>query len=252
MRPEEVWRRDRSLPSDLLIVDCDRDTSHRLKSMFLARIERLLQRRRGRIGSESKQAGRVVPWFQVKGDKTLRLHYDLNEGSTVVDLGGYEGQWTSDIFAMYGCTILVFEPMKEYAENIRKRFARNAKIKIFDFGLSSENKIASLGVDADSSSLYKQSKLTTSVSLVKASEFFTRAGIETIALMKINIEGGEYDLLDHLIETGFVSRIDNIQVQFHDFVAEAESRMVRIQERLSQTHAITYQYPFVWENWRKL
>ncbi|TMA87233.1 MAG: FkbM family methyltransferase, partial [Deltaproteobacteria bacterium] len=98
----------------------------------------------------------------------------------------------------------------------------------------------------------KQSKLTTSVSLVKASEFFTRAGIETIALMKINIEGGEYDLLDHLIETGFVSRIDNIQVQFHDFVAEAESRMVRIQERLSQTHAITYQYPFVWENWRKL
>ena len=75
--------------------------------------------------------------------------------------------------------------------------------------------------------------------------------IERIDLMKMNIEGGEYDLLDHLIETGFIRNIENIQVQFHDFVPEAKQRMMKIQKELSKTHRLTYQYIFVWENWRR-
>jgi hypothetical protein len=40
-----------------------------------------------------------------------------------------------------------------------------------------------------------------------------------------------------------------IQVQFHDFVADADRRMAAIQSRLRATHHTTYQYPYVWENW---
>ena len=36
------------------------------------------------------------------------------------------------------------------------------------------------------------------------------------ALMKINIEGGEFELLERLLETRLISRIENIQVQFHN------------------------------------
>ena len=68
--------------------------------------------------------------------------------------------------------------------------------------------------------------------------------------MKINIEGAEYDLLEHLIDTGLISNIHNIQVQFHDFVSNAEQRMIMLQKELEKTHGLTYQYPFVWENWR--
>ena len=67
--------------------------------------------------------------------------------------------------------------------------------------------------------------------------------------MKINIEGAEYDLVEHLIDTKLVEIIRNIQVQFHDFVPNAESRMRKIQEKLRITHSISYQYRFVWENW---
>jgi hypothetical protein len=67
--------------------------------------------------------------------------------------------------------------------------------------------------------------------------------------MKINIEGGEYDLLDHLIETGWIRRIRDVQIQFHDFVSGATQRMHHIQAALKNTHHTTYQYPFVWENW---
>jgi hypothetical protein len=43
--------------------------------------------------------------------------------------------------------------------------------------------------------------------------------------------------------------VSNVQVQFHDFVPDAERRMRRIQEKLGKTHSLTYQYLFVWENW---
>lgn len=43
---------------------------------------------------------RARPWFRDQGDSTLRLDYDLNADSLVVDVGGYLGQWSSDIFAM--------------------------------------------------------------------------------------------------------------------------------------------------------
>lgn len=102
----------------------------------------------------------------------------------------------------------------------------------------------------DGSSLFLQGKHTAEVTLVGAADFIRDNNIRGIDLMKINIEGAEYDLLEHLIDTGFVEHIKNIQVQFHDFVPNAEQRMRRIQQRLQQTHSLTYQYPFVWENWK--
>src|SRR5438477_4586077 len=46
---------------------------------------------------------RVIAWREINGDRTLRLSYDLSENDVVFDVGGYEGQWASDIYAMYGC-----------------------------------------------------------------------------------------------------------------------------------------------------
>jgi hypothetical protein len=73
--------------------------------------------------------------------------------------------------------------------------------------------------------------------------------VEKIDLIKINIEGGEYELLSRLIETGLIDKINNIQVQFHEVTSTSLSEMHIIQQSLSKTHKPTYQYEFVWENW---
>lgn len=199
---------------------------------------------------ESSQARQVVPWFAIQGDETLRLEYDLNENSVVFDLGGYEGQWSSDIFARYCCSIHIFEPVEDFAVMIQSRFSRNKKIVLHRFGLSNETIGTRIYLSKDATSIFKVTPESREISLVKASDFLEESGISNIDLMKINIEGGEYDLLDHLIDSGFVKNIENIQVQFHDFVADAERRMASIQARLTMTHFLTYQYPFVWENWK--
>ncbi len=198
----------------------------------------------------SAEAKRVEPWFRDQGDVSLRRDYALDANSLVIDLGGYEGQWSSDIFAMYGCTIHIFEPMPEFARKIEQRFARNSLIHAHALGLASETRQAYMSENANRSTLFGEASNRQPVRMERAADFFQAAGMARIDLMKVNIEGGEYELLDHLLATGWIERIVNLQVQFHDFVPEAEQRMRAIQNSLSQTHELTYQYPFVWENWK--
>lgn len=199
---------------------------------------------------ESLQAIRVKPWFRDNGDRTHRLYYDLNEDSIVFDLGGYEGEWAGQIFCLYGSRVYIFEPFETYSENIKSKFLRNKKVSVFQFGLSKYTQTTKLAIADNSSSIFMESENCVDIKIVCANEFFKEHHIDSIDLMKINIEGGEYDLLEHLIETGDIKTIKNIQVQFHDFVPDAETRMKAIQQNLEKTHEVTYQYEFVWENWK--
>jgi FkbM family methyltransferase len=196
------------------------------------------------------QEKRVLPWFAVNGDKTLRLQYDLNSLSVVFDIGGYEGQWSSDIAAMYNCKIFIFEPVIEFAKNIKSRFSKNNNIQVLDYGLSGMNAKREIALAYDSSSTHKEGNKI-EIQLVDVVAFMEEHGINEVDLMKINIEGDEYDLLDRLISSGKIKAIRNIQVQFHDFVSGAPERMNDIKINLSKTHKPTYQYEFVWENWER-
>ena len=82
----------------------------------------------------------VKKWYEDDGENKHRLTYDLNESSLVIDLGGYKGQWASDIFAKYLCEIHVFEPIKSFAEKITSRFLKNSKIHTHQFGLGSKTR----------------------------------------------------------------------------------------------------------------
>lgn len=208
-------------------------------------IKRLLE-----THQEKKNRKKILnAYFEVNGDETLRLDYDLNEDSIVFDLGGYKGQWTSDIYARFNCTIYCFEPVKSFADKIATRFSKNQKIRVYQIGLSNETKMVTISHCADGSSIMR-GQGDKEINLVKAIDFIDENNIQKIDLLKINIEGGEYDLLDHIISTDFISKIDNIQVQFHNFFPGAKSRMEKIQSGLSRTHYVTWQYKFVWENWK--
>jgi FkbM family methyltransferase len=190
-------------------------------------------------------------WFADRGDRTLRLNYGLTPSSLVFDVGGYEGQWASDIFAKYGCAIHIFEPVESFAKALTARFASQPRITINNFGLAASSRREMISLADNASSLFIDAKNKQLIHLVAASEYFMTHDISAIALMKINIEGGEFELLEHLIDTRLIRQIANIQIQFHHFVADAEYRMRQIQDRLCETHRVTWQYPFVWENWER-
>jgi len=115
---------------------------------------------------------RAIPWFEIQGDKTLRLDYELDEKSLVFDLGGYEGQWASDIFSKYSCFIYIFEPVEEFFEKIRQRFSKNKKISVYKFGLGKQNQNAEISLEKSASSMFKKVGRTTNIKILKAVDFF--------------------------------------------------------------------------------
>lgn len=188
-------------------------------------------------------------WGKINGDETLRLNYPLNEDSVVLDIGGFKGNWAEKIYSRYHCNIYIFEIVSSFVKEIQNKFKDRNKIKIFSVGLSNKNEDKEVYINTASSSIFIKRGEKEKVKFVKANDFIKSMGINKINLIKINIEGGEYDLLENLIESGFVKNIKSIQVQFHNFVPNYKIRMNKIREKLDKTHKLIWYYKGVWENW---
>ncbi len=194
----------------------------------------------------------VQKWFADNGDLTHRLNYELDDNSIVFDLGGYEGQWSERIYNKYKCYIHIFEPIPHLYNQIVSKFANNEKIKVYNFGISDATKELNIFLSSDSSSFYGGGNDKIKCQVKSILEFIEENNITNIDLMKLNIEGDEYPVMDCLLNNNLTTIIENVQVQFHDFIHDSINLRNSIHERISKTHKITYNYEFVWENWEKI
>jgi len=138
-----------------------------------------------------------------------------------------------------------------FIKKLKKKFQFTDKIQIFNYGIADSTKENKIFLEKDSSSTVNRFQDSDSevIKLVDIVEVIKKNKIETIDLMKINIEGGEYEVLSRLIDSGYVKICNNLQIQFHIFVKNAELMRDEIRSKLYETHHLTYDYPFVWENW---
>lgn len=225
-----------------------------MNTSFWVRVFRSVQ---GRL-FPTKQQRMVRKWY-ADGANKLRFEYDLDEHSLVLDVGGFDGQWASDLFSRYRCRIVVFEPVKAFAEAIHSRFSRNERIEVDNSGLGGRTRADLISVMGQGSSIIRPMSRCTDleeIKIVDVCEWWQErtlagVGLMKIDLMKINIEGAEYELLERLIETGLVAYVCNIQIQFHKIDRDSEQRMKKIHADLDRTHELTWQYEWVWENWRR-
>ena len=209
--------------------------------------------------SESIRDANMRIWLNLNGDKTLRVEYPtLTHNSVVIDVGGYEGDWTAEIAARYGCTVHVFEPVQRFIQLLRSRFGKNLQLAVHPYGLGKREERPTFWVIEESSTQFEkeipghvQDASEQEVLIRPAVEVFSELALSHVSLIKLNIEGGEYDLLQHLIESEWINRIDHLQIQFHDFVPDAVRLRDEIRAELAKTHTQTYYYEWVWENWTR-
>lgn len=196
---------------------------------------------------------RVAEWRRRDGDGTLRLNYSLTEQSVVIDAGGYQGQWASDIFAMYRCTIHVYEPVLAFATFLDLRFGANPSIHVHGEGLGGRSRQETMWVQGDASTTMSGGRApqaeTVAVQITCITDVIDDLKLSRVDLLKLNIEGAEYEVLECLLQSGYMERVANLQVQFHSFAEDAEPRRTAIQESLRSTHVMNYCIPFVWESW---
>lgn len=197
----------------------------------------------------SEQNRNVLRWKLINGDKTLRINYPLNSESIVFDVGGYLGDSSSNIYEKYKCYIYIFEPVRQYYSILKKRFSNFKRIYVLNYGIGTKTQHINLHLSEDSSSAYGRSKKLEKVKLVDINEVLDKYNINRVDLIEVNIEGGEYELMEHLIYTNMIKKFEDIQIQFHNSIENAKERRNKIQKSLRKTHKLTYEYPFVWENW---
>lgn len=183
--------------------------------------------------------------WQSQNREHLRYEYpDIINGmaDTVIDLGAYRGEWAHAMHKAYNCNVIAVEPTDNiYYESDRPFNIINKAAWLNDGKLKVGGAFYYTSAYEDPTHEYECFDINSLLSKY-----------DEIALVKMNIEGAEYKLLNHIIDAGLHRRIRNLQVQFHLIEGEpVEGMYGAIASKLRETHHLSWYYPFCWENWRR-
>jgi FkbM family methyltransferase len=185
---------------------------------------------------------------------TESLRYDypsLTKDSIVVDAGAYQGNWAREIHVKYGSIVLAFEPVKRFFDEASANCAPYPRITLFNCGLGGHFRYEDFGVQNDSSGMFAGSTIRERAPVMPLVPHLRQVHNGQYALLKMNVEGAEYEALEHVLAEDAAGMFDNLQVQFHTCAPDWEKRYAAIADGLSRTHELTWRTPFVWENWSK-
>jgi len=212
------------------------------------RIVKAIEKRRDR-----KRKSSPGPYgdFYREGGSELLYDVPVTTGSLVIDAGGYEGEWTATMIARYGCRSEIFEPFPSYSDHCKRLFSRNTLIRVHTSALGGSSRITKFSFAANGTSEFITTEGADIVEaqVVDVSQVFDQLGDEPVACLKLNIEGGEYEVLERLLATNQITRCKSLLIQFHPQPEGWERRLKDIEARLQATHAREWCYPMVWEKW---
>jgi len=216
----------------------------------MASLKRWLDRRRNPWRAVFHNAYQT--WKREKGSKRLYDYAELPAGAVVWDVGGYQGSWTDMILAAQPQVLVhVFEPHPTFARQLREKYATDARVQIHECALGAKDGTLTLSDAGDASSARVDHGKVFNASIRGLEAFLLETPSPRVDLMKMNIEGDEYDLLPAMINSGFISNIKRLQVQFHLFDPKMITARDRIQSELQKTHECAWAFPFVWEEWQR-
>lgn len=184
---------------------------------------------------------------------TLSSSNIITNSSIVIDVGGETGIWAKQIFDRYQPNMYISEP-NPHSIAILKRNFEGDKFKILPYGIGGKNTKIQLSVSGMGSSVFDSSPgyqtcEKVEIELKDVVEVFRELELESVDMIKINIEGGEYELLERMIESSVASKCKIIRIQFHEWFPNAYALKRKIRKRLKKTHRIEWEYELVWESW---
>ncbi len=177
---------------------------------------------------------------------------DLDETSTVLDVGSFEGETVDRFCQLYDCNVHAFEPHPGLLPRLVARFSSNPKVTVHAVGLGDSDAEVPLQLAGPGSTMYEtvgDVDGTSQVAIRDAVAVLGELGLDRIDLLKLNIEGAEFDLLDHLIANGRLGQVRYLLVQFHEWHPRAYYRRWAIRRTLRKTHDEVWCFPWVWEMW---
>lgn len=195
-------------------------------------------------------------WYKARDEQLLRVKYPLNSNSLVLDIGAYKGVWAKEINKLYGCQVICFEPVSGIFKQLQENIGENKDIVAYNIAISDKNGAEEIYLNKDASSLYEKGSSSETVETKTLKTAMLDYHISCADLVKMNIEGSEYSVLENMIATKAEGMeafgyFKHIQIQFHRNVPDYEARRQFIQNELAKTHKKDYDYEFIWESWSR-
>jgi FkbM family methyltransferase len=149
----------------------------------------------------------------------------LSEESTAVDLGANLGRFSSELAERFSCACVALEPAPENAA----RIPEHPRVQVVQGAIAPRSGTGELRLAADCTA----NRLTLAdpadapsgdaacitVALFDYPSLLQAAGVRRVDLLKVDVEGAEWDFFDSLTDLDLLS-IGQITVEFHDFIEE--------------------------------
>ena len=175
------------------------------------------------------------------------------EGGVAVVLGGFRGL-SSFRFAAKGYKVISFEPIPSFAREIRHQAElKNSDIQVVEAAASDSDGFLSLEENGESTSRAHPGMVNGEVVAAKKIDFgeWLRELNSVINILEINIEGSEYEVLTRLIQSKEITKVDRINIQFHNISDRSEGVAEDIRTSLRKTHNLLWSFEWIWEAWEK-
>lgn len=178
--------------------------------------------------------------------EALKYEFDLTPESIVIDAGAHEGNWSHEIWTRYGCKIVALEPIPRYIHETFLRLA-NTNATIIPMGLGGRSGVTAFHVHGAMSGEFSDGERQM-VGMIGVATLL-REIRRKIGCIKINIEGGEYELLECVLANGWADQFENIIVQPHSVVQDFEARWKAIDDGLQKTHELVFHESWCWSGY---
>jgi FkbM family methyltransferase len=188
------------------------------------------------IARQIRRSGYVEALYQVCGRQRvlslpqINLHLPINPDDIFVDCGANVGQ-TASMFARTGAMVYAFEPNPICADILRNRFKFTPNVDVRHAGVMNRACDLILRVPKQTQHMHWETSVEGSfvedgvdtpehydsytVPCVDLSDWVL-GQTKSIALLKLDIEGAEVDVINHLIDTKAIGRIGLLACETHE------------------------------------
>lgn len=146
---------------------------------------------------------------------------DLDNCKTVLDIGANVGLWTKYILSRNARKVYSFEPNKKALDHLRYGVRNESNVTIVEKAVYKEDATLKFYINEENSltsSVLPESGHSPSydVDAISLENAINLTGEDKIDLVKIDIEGAEFDIIENLPQHVF-DRIDSFLIEYHDF-----------------------------------
>lgn len=205
-----------------------------------------------------KNRSRAIREFRRDGWNE-KLYSSLAEDSvrSALIFGGHTGamlhRW---IESQREATFHVFEPVPRFADELFRNFP-NQNVVVHRVAVGRVAGTRSFVISGDSTRSAALSQVSAQLESetvdveFKDVDYLRPILTHGVQLVEMNIEGGEYELIHLLADTGLLENITNLFIQFHDIGPKTMAEIESCRKRLQVSHEQIWSYEMVWEYWKK-